>query len=160
MIPITSNRGNKYVLIFYIYDANFVKSVPRKSQSKEELLQAYRLVYAYLTAQGFRLQLRKMDSKTSHDVKTFIREENTRLQYTTPDIPCTNPAEREIWMWKNHFLSGIAGLPKTFHITNWYCLTDQTDFTLNMLWSSLQNPAILVFKALESYSFDAHQWPP
>jgi hypothetical protein len=25
--PITSNRGNKYVVIFYIYDANFIKSV-------------------------------------------------------------------------------------------------------------------------------------
>jgi hypothetical protein len=48
--PITSNRGNKYVVIFYIYDANFVKSVLIKSQSKQELLQAYRLVYAYLMA--------------------------------------------------------------------------------------------------------------
>jgi hypothetical protein len=60
--PITSNRGNKYVVIFYIYDANFVKSVPIKSQSKEELLRAYRLVYAYLTAWGFKPQLHKMDN--------------------------------------------------------------------------------------------------
>jgi hypothetical protein len=51
--PITSNRGNKYVVIFYIYD-DFVKSVPIKSRSKEELLQAYRLVYVYLIAQGFK----------------------------------------------------------------------------------------------------------
>jgi hypothetical protein len=26
--PITSNRGKNYVIVFYIYDANFVKSVP------------------------------------------------------------------------------------------------------------------------------------
>jgi hypothetical protein len=44
--PITSNRGHKYVIIFYIYDADFVKSVPIKSRSKEELLRVYRLVYA------------------------------------------------------------------------------------------------------------------
>ncbi len=42
--PITSNRGNKYVVIFYIYDANFVKSIPIKSWLKEELLRVYRLV--------------------------------------------------------------------------------------------------------------------
>jgi hypothetical protein len=30
--PITSNRGNKYVVIFNIYDANFAKSVPIKSR--------------------------------------------------------------------------------------------------------------------------------
>ncbi len=77
--PITSNRGNKYVFIFYIYNANFVKSVPIKSRSKEELLQAYQLVYAYLTARGFKPQLHKMDNKTSHDVETFIHEENTHL---------------------------------------------------------------------------------
>jgi hypothetical protein len=94
--PITSNRGNKYVVIFYIYDDNFVKSVPIKSQSKEELLQAYRLVYAYLTAWGFKLQLHKMDNEMSHDVETFIPEESTRLQYTPSDIHRTNSAKRGI----------------------------------------------------------------
>jgi hypothetical protein len=81
------------------------------------LLWAYRLVYAYLTAQGLKQQLH---NKTSHDVKTFICEENTRLQYTPPGIHRTNLAEREICTWKKHFLSGIAGLPKTFPFANWY----------------------------------------
>ncbi len=94
--PITYNRGNKYVAIFYVYDANFVKSVPIKSQSKEELLRAYPLVHAYLTARGFKPQIHKMDSKISHDIKTFIHEDNTRLQYTQPDIHRTNLAEQEI----------------------------------------------------------------
>ncbi len=122
LIPITSNRSNKYTVIFYIYYAHFVKSVPIKSQSKEELLQAYRLVYTYLTAQGFKPQIHKMDNETSHNAKTFICKENTRLQYTPPDLHHTNLVEREIGTWKNHFISGIAGLPKTFPIVNWCCL--------------------------------------
>jgi hypothetical protein len=60
-------------------NANFFKSVPIKSQSKEELLQAYWLVYAYLTAWGLKPQVHNMDNKTSHDVETFIHKENTRL---------------------------------------------------------------------------------
>jgi hypothetical protein len=128
---------------------------------KEELLQAFQLVYAYLTAWGFKLQLHKMDNKTSHNVKTFICKENTCLQYTPPDIHRTNQAEWEIFTWKNHFLSGILGLPKTFPIANWCCLTNQTDFTLNMLWLCRQNPALLAFEALEwSYSFDALPMAP
>jgi hypothetical protein len=99
--PITFNRGNKYIIIFYIYDANFIKSVPIKSRSKEELRRAYRLVYAYLTTKGFKLQLHKIDNEMSHDAKTFIRKENTRLQYTPPDIHRTNPTEREICTCKN-----------------------------------------------------------
>ena len=154
--PITSNRGSKYVVIFYIYDANFFKSVPIKSRSKEELLRAYRLVYAYLTTWGFRPQLHKMDKLTSHNIKTFICKENTHLQYTPPNIHRFNLAEQEICKWKNHFLSGIAGLLKTFPIANRCRLTNQTDFTLNMLWPCCQNPALLVFKALKgSYLFDA-----
>jgi hypothetical protein len=160
-LPITSYTGNKYVVIFYIYDANFVKSVPLKSQSKEKFLRAYRLVYAYLTAQGFKLQLHRMDNKTSQDIKIFIHEENTRLQYTPFNIHRTNPAEQEIRTWKNHFLSGIAGLPKTFPITNWCCLTNQTDFTLNMLRPCRQNPALSAFEPLEgSYLFDATPMAP
>ncbi len=31
--PITSDRGNKYIVIFYIYNANFVKSIPIESRS-------------------------------------------------------------------------------------------------------------------------------
>ena len=39
--PVTSNRGHAYVVIFYIYDANYIQSVPIKNRSKEELLRAY-----------------------------------------------------------------------------------------------------------------------
>jgi hypothetical protein len=43
--PITSNRGNAYVVVFYVYDANYIRSIPIKSRSKEELLRAYNKVY-------------------------------------------------------------------------------------------------------------------
>ncbi len=106
--PIMSNRGNKCVVIFYIYDANFVKSVPIKSRTKEELLQAYKLVYAYLTACCFDPQLHKMDNKTSHDVENFICKESTWLQYNPPYIHLTNSAE-----WKfglGRITSSLASL--------------------------------------------------
>jgi hypothetical protein len=157
--PITSNRGNKYVVIFYIYDANFVKSFPIKSQLKKELLLAYRLVYAYLTARVFKPQLQKMDNETSQDVKTFICKENTCFQYTPPDIHRTNPAEREICTWKNHFLSGIAGLPKTSPIANWCRLTNLTYFVLNMLQLCRQNPAYQRLRHSKgSTLLMQHQW--
>ncbi len=117
--PIMSNRGNKYVVIFYIYNTNFVKSIPIKSPTNEEFLPVYTLANAYLTACGFKLQLHKMDNKISYDVENLIRKECSRLKYTPPNIHRTNLAEREIWTCKNHFLSGITGLPKTFPIANW-----------------------------------------
>ncbi len=93
--PITSNRGNKYVVIFYIYNANFVKSIPIKIRTKEELLRVYKLVNAYLTAHGFKLQLHKMDNEISHNIENFIRKECSQLKYTPPNIYRTNPANKK-----------------------------------------------------------------
>jgi hypothetical protein len=52
--PITSNRGNAYVVVFYVFDANYTCSVPIKNRSKEELLSAYRKTYEWLTLRGFK----------------------------------------------------------------------------------------------------------
>jgi hypothetical protein len=111
--PITSYRGHAYLVIFYIYNANFIASVPIKNQTKQELLCAYQITYKYLSSCGFKSHLQKMDNKTSKDDEDFIRSQHTTLQYTPPDIHCTNSAEGAICNWKNHFTAGIASLPKS-----------------------------------------------
>ncbi len=154
--PITSNRGNAYIVVFYVYDANYIRSIPIKSRSKEELLPAYHEVYEWLSVRGFKPLLHKMDNETSHEVEQFIQGQQTRLQYTPPDMHHTNPAERAIRTWKNHFLAGIAGLPKSFPIANWCRLTQQCNATLNMLRPCCQNSLLSAHEALEgSFSFDA-----
>jgi hypothetical protein len=123
--PITSNRGHAYLDIFYIYNANFILSVPIKNHTKQELLCAYQITYKYLSSSGFKPRLHKMDNKTSKDVEDFIQSQLTTLQYTPPDIHCTNSAKQAICTWKNHFTTGIASQPKSFPIANWCCLTTQ-----------------------------------
>jgi hypothetical protein len=77
--PVTSSQGNAYIALFYVYDANAICSVPINNRSKEELLGAVTEVYAWLTAQGYRPLLHKMDNETSHDVKVFIASEQVKL---------------------------------------------------------------------------------
>jgi hypothetical protein len=159
--PITSNHGHAYVAVFYIFDANAIQSVPIKNRSKEELHCAYYKIYKWLTHHGFKPLLHKLDNKTSKDVKAFVATEQTCIQYTPPDIHCTNPAKRAIRTWKNHFLAGMAGLPKSFPIANWCCLTMHCDATLNMLCPCCQNPLLSAHEALEgSFSFNATPMAP
>ncbi|RPI66945.1 MAG: hypothetical protein EHM43_10390, partial [Ignavibacteriae bacterium] len=102
-----------------------------------------------------------MDNKTSTDVEAFIQSQCIALQYTPSDIHCTNSAERAIRTWKNHFLAGIASLPKSFPIANWCRLTHQCDHTVNMLRPCRQNPALSAFEAMDgSFSFDATPMAP
>ena len=153
--PITSNWGNTYVVLFYIYNCNYIHSIPFK------LLCTYHKIYEWLTLQGFKPLLHKMNNEASHTVENFIQSQQTCLQYTLLDMHCTNPAERAIRTWKNHFLAGIAGLPKSFPITNWCCLTKQCYATLNILSPFCQNPLLSAHEALAgSFSFNATPLAP
>jgi hypothetical protein len=103
-----------------------------------------------------------MNSKISKDVEEYIQSQQTTLQYIPPDIHCTNSAERAIQTWKNHFIARIASLlPKSFPIANWCHLTNQCDYTVNMLLPCHHNPSLLPFEAMEgSFYFNAAPMVP
>eukprot|EP00804_Cyclotella_cryptica_P012508 CCRYP_017699-RA/>CCRYP_017699-RA protein AED:0.43 eAED:0.43 QI:0/-1/0/1/-1/1/1/0/203 len=100
--PVTSNRGNNYIVIFYAVDPNFIKSYPIKSRHRSELLKAYTEVYQFFRTRGHRPQLHRLDNETSKDVENFITDNNATFQYTPPDMHRTNIAEQAIRTWKNH----------------------------------------------------------
>ena len=94
--PCTSNRSNKYLAIFYVYNVKALLYVPIKSRAKEELLRAYKKIYSYLEARGFKLKLHKLDNETSTDVEEFITAQQAKYQYTPPDMHRSNAAERGV----------------------------------------------------------------
>jgi hypothetical protein len=97
-----------------------------------------------------------LDDKKSCNVNAFIVVEQVKIQYTPPDIHHTNPAKRAVWMWKNHFTTGIADLPLLLLIANWCRLTPQSDMTLNMMRPCCLNPLLSSHKAMDgSFLFDA-----
>ena len=114
--PRTSNNGMTYIRVFYIHDPNFIKGIALKSRRKEELLRAYKEVYAFCKKRGFKPRLHKMDNETSKDVEDFIASQRTQQQYTPPDMHRANPVERAIQTYKLCVKSTLASLPPTFPI--------------------------------------------
>eukprot|EP00804_Cyclotella_cryptica_P013537 CCRYP_021093-RA/>CCRYP_021093-RA protein AED:0.19 eAED:0.14 QI:0/0/0/1/1/1/4/0/1001 len=152
----TTNMVHNYNVIFYVVDANYIKSYPVKSHHCTELLKAYIDVYQFLRIQGYHAQLHKLDNESSEDVEEFIVENNTELQYTPPDIHRTNPAERAICTCKNCVVAIRAGAPKTYRLSNWCKDLEQTDITLNMMRPNTQNPNLSAHELMEGmFSFDA-----
>ena len=159
--PITSNKGNCYVIIFYVADGNYIKSYPIKSRHRSQLVKAYSEFYSYLRVRGYRPQLHKLDNETSHDVETFIAEQQAKVQYTPADMHRTNIAERALRTWKCHFTATRAGTPSSFRMANWCKMTEQCDITLNMMRPCTTNPLLSAFEAMEGmYSFDATPMAP
>ena len=101
---IMSNHGNCYVVIFYAVDVNYNKSYPIKSHHHSQILQAYDDMYDFLRVQGYQPQLHKRDNETSKDVKKFIAEQQSKVQYTLADIHCTNISKQCFRTWKNYCL--------------------------------------------------------
>jgi hypothetical protein len=52
--PITSSRGNKYVMICYDYDSNNIIAEPLKSRTELELLRAYTKIHNKLSVGGLK----------------------------------------------------------------------------------------------------------
>ena len=114
--PRTSNRGMKYICVFYIHGPNFIKVVPLKSRRKEELLREYKEIYAYCESRELKSKLHKMDNETSKDVEGFIASQQTKQQCTPPNMYQVNPSERSIQTYKSCAKSTFALLPQTFTV--------------------------------------------
>ena len=104
--PLPSSRGNKYAVIVYVYDANAILSYTIKNWSTGELLRVFLLVYAKLQTAGFKPQLHKLDNESFTTLETFIANNNAALQYTPPEINCTNATKCAVQMWKNNLKVG------------------------------------------------------
>ncbi|KAL7474137.1 hypothetical protein ACHAW6_000129 [Cyclotella cf. meneghiniana] len=131
--PVTSNRGNNYIVIFYMVDANHFKSCPIKSRHRTELLLAYNDVYAYLRVQGYHPQLHKLDNNILHQksIKPTLPNEQSTPGKTIL-LPCMLCKDLE-----------------------------KTDITLNMMHPCTQNPNLSANKAIVGmFSFDTTPMAP
>ena len=55
--PIPSIRGNKYVLVMFVEDANSILAEPLKSRSEQDIVNTMVKLHTYLTDRGFNLKI-------------------------------------------------------------------------------------------------------
>jgi hypothetical protein len=61
--PLTSSRGNKYVMIKYDYNYNAILAEPIKSRTENELLRAYTKLHTHLSDRRLKPVLQSLDNK-------------------------------------------------------------------------------------------------
>ena len=127
--PVQSSRGHKYILVAYNFDSNSIHVRPLKSRHDNDTIKAYEEIYSMLTQQGLKPQLHWLDNEASRALKTFITKEQTQYQLTPLHIHQRNAAEQAIRTFKNHFISGLCSVDKTFPLHLWCRLLDQVELT-------------------------------
>ena len=156
--PYKSSRGNQYVMIMYHYDPNVIWGIPLKSRNAGDIVAAWKHLHKKFLNGGFKPNLFIFDNEFSGEFRSAVEQENITLQLVTPHMHRTNPAERAIQTWKDHFLAGLASTHPDFPMKEWDRLILQCNITLNLLRASRIHPQLSAYASLFG-NFDYSRTP-
>ena len=106
--PITSLRGNKYLMVLYDHDSNAILAEPLTSRNKRKLIRFTRVLRAYLSDRGLTPQYQILDNECPGGLKTFLRATSVKFQLVPPYLHLTNAAERAIQTYKDHLIARMS----------------------------------------------------
>jgi hypothetical protein len=157
--PITSARGNKYIMVAVELDGNYIDCEPLQSLSAKSLTKAYQTIFQRWKATGVICpNWHILDNKAPEELKQAIRKNKCRVESTPADQHRQNAAKRGIQKFKGHFISVLAGVAEGFPIKQWDELLPQTILTLNLLRQSDVAPNISAY-AYHHSTFDYNRTP-
>jgi len=159
--PVTSTRGNKYILVAYDYDSNTINAKPLKSCTGPDLLKSYQTIQTLLEQRGLKPCVHFLDNECPNILKAFIHDKQEKYQLVPSHIHRRNAAERAIGTFKDHFISGLACLPKDFPLRLWCYLIPQAVLTLSLLHPSRINSHLSAHAQLHgAFNFNASLLDP
>lgn len=66
--PITSRRGNKYLMVLYDYNTNAILVTAIKNRTKDQLITGYNKLYGVLQKASTQPELQRLNNKTSKEL--------------------------------------------------------------------------------------------
>jgi hypothetical protein len=159
--PLTSARGNNYILLAYCYDLNAIIVEPIPTRKETELTKALERIYRRLQRAGVRPTMHVLDNECPAGVKHFLESQTTQFQRVPAHNHRRNAAGRASRTFKAHFITGLCSTDPDFPLCLWDELLPQAELTLNLLRGSRLNPRISAWNALQDvYDFHAHPLGP
>ena len=156
--PVTSSRGNKYVMVMCEVDGNYIDAEPMKSRTTDSLVKTYLILWKRLTSSKvITPKLHILDNEAPAELKEVIRN-NCKMQLVPPDTHRSNLAERAIQTFKRHFISILSGVDENFPLHLWDRLLPQAILTLNLLRQSNVAPTVSAYQYVNG-PFDYNAMP-
>jgi hypothetical protein len=106
-------------MVLYDFDSNSIHATPIESRLKGDLVKGYQTMYNDLNRAGIRPILHQLDNECSQEMITAIKANGTKYQLAPPGDHRTNPAERAVQTFKNHFISTLFGADSKFLANQW-----------------------------------------
>jgi hypothetical protein len=155
---VPSISGNKYLLILYDYDSNYIHAEPLPSRTKHQLKKAFITATTKLKLRGLTPKLQRLDNEASKLLLDHMDNEGIDYQLTPAGLHRRNSAEKAVQTFKNHFIAGLCSTNPNFPLNLWDKLLPQAMLTLNLLRPSRINPQLSA-QAQVHGAFDYNRTP-
>ena len=154
---IHARSGNQYIVIAYHCDANLILAKPFTSRKDKHHLLAYDKLMRRLHNNKLTSNLQILNNEASPEYKRAIKEKwNANYQLVTPNTHQINAAERDICMFKDHFISILAGFAPDLPRNLWNLLLPQTELILNLIRQVTLEPSISTWSYFHGpFNYDA-----
>ena len=153
--PVTSSKGNKYILVTYNYYSNTIHAEPLKTRSGLDLTSEYQKLHSLLINRALRPHLHILDNEFPNVLKVFMREVTEKFQLVPPHIHCRNSAERAIRTFNEHFIAEFSSTHKDFPLHIWCQLIPHAIIMLKLLRQLRMNPKISGYAQLHGeFNYD------
>jgi hypothetical protein len=157
--PITSRRGNQYVLLSYFPDKNYIHVTPHARRTGASILDAYKQDRAFWSSKNIHPQYYALDNEASAELKAyFLNEVHVSYQLFPEGQHRANPAERAIQTFKDHFIALLCTAAADYPLSEWDLLLEHAELTLALLHASRCNPHISAWEDVHG-SFDYTRTP-
>ena len=106
------------MLIAHHQDCDYIHVEALKA--KHDLLEAVKASYDFFTSKGLSAHWVTLDNEWSQHTLSWFRAQRIDFQLAPVGQHRTNPAERHIQTWKQHFIAIMCGADRAFPQDLWH----------------------------------------
>jgi hypothetical protein len=136
--PIPTASGWEYILVSTLN--GYVHLELLKDRTASEYRRAYTAMYAFYELHGKLPTTQRLDNESSGQLRAFLVEAKTKIEFVAPGIHRQNPSERAIRHAKNTIIA--------------MCVTADPNFPANMLFEAVVPQAEIIINQLRPWHPD------
>ena len=117
--PYLSSKGNRYIMVAYHTDANYMFQEVMKNRTEGQMNKSYQIIVEHMKNAGLSIKKYILDNEISAEYKKAIKENGITNEMVPPGEHRRNIAEHAIQTAKDHVMGVIAGVHESFPMHLW-----------------------------------------
>ena len=146
-------------LVAYNYDTTYIFVEPIAIVIDALIVTAFDNVFTELTKNGFKPKFNITDNQATDPLTAYMAHNDCKWKFIEPSNHQVNTAERAIYTFKNHFISGLCTTDADWPVQLWDHLATQAVVTVSLLHASHINVGKSAYHQLNGHTYNWNVYP-